>query len=223
MANILSDTSVAIISPLQSIWLELVNRLPSLVAAIVVLILGCFVAVILGHTLRVVLEKLKVDDYVRKAKLTKAVGHTHLPAVLGELFKWWIIILFLGQAVSLVNLGVLSDLLTRLVGWLPQVLVAVIILLGGLAIAHYIEMKLQEYSKLKGIRTSAKLLKWVVMIASALIALDYIGVNVSLANNLIMIVVGAVALGVALALGIGLGLSLKKESQDVINSLKKNF
>ena len=62
MPGIFTETSVAIISPLQAIWVKIIENLPDLVAAAIVLIIGCFVAVILGHALRVVLEKLKLDD-----------------------------------------------------------------------------------------------------------------------------------------------------------------
>ena len=87
MAGILYETTQGIITPLGQIWQSIANQLPGLVGAIVVLILGCFVAVILGHAVRVVLEKLRVDEYVRKAHLTKTIGHTHIPAAAGELFK----------------------------------------------------------------------------------------------------------------------------------------
>src|SRR3989338_3394994 len=128
------------------------------------MIIGVFVAVILGHALRVVLEKLRVDDYVRKARLTKAIGHTHVPAVVGEVFKWYIIILFLQQAVELINLGTLSLLLHRFVSWLPQVIIAILVLLFGLAVANYIQMKIAEHSNQRGARASGVILKTVIVV-----------------------------------------------------------
>ena len=86
-ADLITDTSTAIIDPLRSIWLKVIEVIPNLIGAILVLIVGAFVAVILGHATRAILEKFKVDEYVRKAKLTKAVGHTHVPAIVGEIVK----------------------------------------------------------------------------------------------------------------------------------------
>ncbi|MBI2109623.1 hypothetical protein HYT58_00420 [Candidatus Woesearchaeota archaeon] len=213
-----------VISPLQALGFELVQGLPNLVIAIIVLIVGCFVAVILGHFLRLVLEKLKVDDYIKKAHLTKTAGHTHVPAIAGELFKWWIIILFLQQAVELINLGVLSDYLARFVNWLPSVLVAVVILLFGTAVAHYIHFKLEEHSRLTGIRTAARILKAVIWVIVVLIALDVIGVNIDLASDLVKIVVTAIAAGIALAFGLGFGLgAFRQESGKIYNDIKRNF
>lgn len=223
MANLLTETTVAILSPLQQLWLEAVRVVPNLVGAILVLVIGVFVASILGHALRVLLEKTKMDQALRKAKLTKAVGHTNVPALLGELLKWFVIIIFLQQAVSLVNLGSLSALLNSFVLWLPELLIALIVFLLGLAGAHFVEYKILEHTNLKGMRISAKVLKWIVVLVVALVSLRQIGVDVGILENTFLLVVAALGAGVALALGIGLGLGLKKEAENVIKEVKKNL
>ncbi len=223
MANLLTETTVAILNPLQQLWLEAIRVVPNLVGALLVLVIGVFVASILGHALRVILEKTKVDNFLRKAKLTKAVGHTNVPALLGELLKWFVIIIFLEQSISLVNLGSLSALLNAFVLWLPQLLVAVVVFLLGLAGAHFAEHKILEHTNLKGMRAAAKVLKWVVVIVVSLVSLRQIGVDVGILENTFLVVVAALGAGVALALGIGLGLGLKKEAENVIKDVKKNL
>lgn len=223
MPGIFTDTSSAIINPLSAIWYAIVDQLPGLVGAIIVMIIGCFVAVILGHALRVILEKLKVDEYVRKAHLTKAIGHTHVPAVVGEVFKWYIIILFLQQAVALVNLGTLSALLDRFVMWLPNVIIGILALLFGIAVANYVKIKIEEHSKQKGMQATAGILKFVIILMFFIIALRQIGVDVSILENTFLLLIGALAVGVALALGIGAGLGLRKTSEDIIHDFRKNF
>lgn len=223
MANLITETTVAILNPLQQLWLEAVRVVPNLVGAVLVLIIGVFVASILGHALRVLLEKTKMDEALRKAKLTKAIGHTNVPALLGELLKWFVIIIFLEQAVALVNLGSLTALLNAFVLWLPQLLVAVVVFLLGLAGSHFVEHKVLEHTNLKGMRAAAKVLKWVIVIVVALVSLRQIGVDVTVLENTFLVVVAALGAGVALALGIGLGLGLKKEAESVIKDVKKNL
>lgn len=223
MAGFLLETSQAITNPLAEIWRAIVSELPALVAAIIVLIIGVFVAVILGHAVRVILEKLRVDDYVRKAQLTKTIGHTHVPAVSGELFKWYIIILFLQQAVSLINLGTISALLDSFVGWLPRVIIAIIVLLFGLAVANYVQLKTVEYSKQKGAVAGGAILKWVIIVMVLILSLRQIGVDVGLLENTFLLIIGSLAIGIALALGIGLGLGLRKESESFVKDIKKHF
>lgn len=223
MVNLLTETTVAILNPLQQLWLEAVRVVPNLIGAVLVLVIGVFVASILGHALRVLLEKTNLDSAIRKAKLTKAFGHTNVPSLLGELLKWFVVIIFLQQAVSLVNLGSLSALLNAFVLWLPQLLIAIIVFLLGLSGAHFVEYKVLEHTKLKGMRVSAKVLKWIVVVVVALVSLRQIGVDVGVLENTFLVVVGALGVGVALALGIGLGLGLKKEAEGVIKEVKKNI
>jgi small-conductance mechanosensitive channel len=218
-----NDTSVAIVTPLQDLWNGIVQSIPGIIGAVVVLLIGSFVAVILGHAAKVVLERLRVNHYISKAKLSKSMGHTHVPAVVGELVKWYIIILFLQQAVRLMNLGVLSDFLDSFVRWLPNLVVAAVILLFGLAIAHYLEMKIKEHSRLKGVSMSAKIVNWVVIIIVLIMALKQIGVDVSTAENIFLMIIAAAAGGMALALGIGLGLGLKKEAEGFVKAVKKKL
>ncbi len=221
--SVFIDTTQAITRPLSTIANEFIQIIPNLIAAIVVLIIGAFVAVILGHALRVILDKTRLDDALRRLKLTKAVGHTDVPSLLGELLKWWIVIVFLQQAVALVDLGTLTEMLDRFVLWLPKLLVAVIIVLAGLAAAHFVDMKIQEHTKLKGMRLAGLILKWLIVIMVALVALRNIGIDVQLIEQLFLYVIVALAAGIALALGIGLGLGLKKQSEGFITSLKKGL
>lgn len=223
MAGILQETSSAIISPLGQIWLAIRDQLPGLVGAIIVLILGCFVAVILGHAVRVILEKLRVDDYVRKAHLTKTVGHTHIPGIAGELFKWYIIILFLQQVIDMIKLGQLSDLLRTFVLWLPNVIIAIVVFLFGLAVANYVKMKTEEHSRQRGTKAAGSILKVVIIIMVIIVALKQVGIDVGILENTFLLIVGALAVGIALALGIGMGLGLRKESENVVQQIKKNF
>ena len=221
--DVLVDTTSAIISPLTTLWGEFSVVLPNLIGAIIVLIIGSFVAVILGHALRIILEKFKIDDAIRRMHLTKAVGHTNVPALLGELLKWWIVIVFLQQAVELINLGTLTTLLGRFTLWLPKLLVAIVVILLGIAVAHFVEMRIAEHTRLKGMKLAGSVLKWLIVIMVSLVALRNIGIDVELIEQLFLYVIVALAAGIALALGIGLGLGLKKESEGFIKNLKKNL
>ena len=213
----------AVTDPLSRLWLEFVSAVPGVILAIVILIIGSFVGVILGHALRVILDKTRLDEALRKMRLTKIVGHTDVPSLMGELLKWWIIIIFLQQAVAVLNLGALSVMLDRFVGWLPSLLIAVIIFLLGLAAAHFVQMKVLEHTRLNGKKLAVKILSWIIILLVAVQALEIINIDVSLFKTVIVVVIGALAGGLALALGIGLGLGLRKESESFINNLKKGL
>ncbi len=212
-----------LLDPLFELWNSAVNLLPGLVAALIILIIGYFLGMIIGHAVRIVLQKLKLDEKVKKAKLVKAVGHTHLSALFGELIKWFIFIIFLQQGVALLKLGILSDLLNEFVLWLPNVIAAIVIILFSLGLAHFVEMKMREHSNMKWMNFLSRLIKVVIVIMAVIISLGQIGIEVSVLENTFLLIVGAFAIGIAAAIGIGLGLGMKSQAQNIVNKWFKNF
>ena len=217
----LETTGTAIIDPLYTLWFSFKSILPGLIAAIIVLIIGYFIALIIGHGVRLLLERIGIDAKVRKSKVSKAFGHTHIPNLAGTVIKWYIFVIFLQVAVDLLSLGTLSLLLDRFVRWVPDLLAAVIIFIFGIAIAHFIEMYVNEHSKMRGAGLAGSLLKMTIFIITAIIALKQIGIEISLLENLVIIFVGAMAVGLAIALGISLGTSLKNDGAKWIDDFKK--
>lgn len=211
------------LQPLYNLWQNFVSIFPSIVVAILLLVLGYFIAWAIGHAVKWLLDKAGLDNLVKKSGLTKEVGHTHVPNLLGELVKWFVFIIFLQVAVEVLNLNTLSNLLGDFVRWLPNVLFAVIIFFAGVALAHYIGIKIREHTKMRGMLVAAGILKVVILYLVLVIALHQIGINVSILENSFMILLGALGLGFALAMGIGLGLGLKDHAGDLVDSVRKNF
>ena len=216
----LSLASSVILDPLITLWNSFVSILPGLLAAIVVLIVGYFVAFLLGHGLKVLLEKLGLNRWLYQSAVSKAIGHTNVAAFLGEILKWYVFVIFLQVAVDLLQLGTLSNLLNTFVMWLPNVIAAVIIVFVGVALSHYIEMRIKAHTKMKGMNLSALLAKAVVLFLVAIVALKQIGIEISILENSFLIIIAALGLGIAIAIGIGFGSSLKGSSQRIIKSLK---
>jgi len=217
----LAQAGAVILNPLVTLWNSFVNMLPGIIAAIIILIIGYFVAYLLGLGLKALLEKLGLNKWIQKSALSKSMGHTNVAAFLGEILKWYVFIVFLQVAAEVLELGTLSDLLMQFVLWLPHVIAAVIIVFVGVALAHYVEIKIKEHSKMKGINIGAYFVKLVIILIAAIIALEQIGVQVKIIENAFLIIVGAIGLGFAIAIGIGLGNALKGPSQKWLESLKK--
>ena len=218
-----SQTGEMILNPLYTLWIRIVDVVPSLVAAIIVILIGWFIALILGHAVRVILEKLRIDDKIRKSKMTREIGHIHLPKIFGEITKWYIFIIFLQVGVSLLSLGTLTSLLDSFVRWLPNLIAAALIVLFGIYIIHILEAKMLEHSKVKGTHLITKIVKTVLVILITIVALKQVGLQVTILENTFLLIVGAFAIGLAVAFGIALGLGLKDSAVKMVKNFKKNF
>lgn len=219
----LTQTGSLILDPLYTLWYSFVGILPSLIVAILILILGYAVAYLIGHVVKVILEKLGVSKQVKKAALTKAVGHTNVPSLAGEIVKWFVFLIFLQVAVSILNLSTLSAWLDMFVKWLPNLLVAIIIFFVGIALAHYIDIKIREHTRMKGMHAVSAVVKVVIIFLVLVIGLQQIGVEVNILENAFLIILSAIGLGFALALGIGMGLGLRKEAEGVVKKVTRKL
>jgi|SRR3989344_3058254 len=214
-------TGSLILNPLISLWAGFINILPGIVAAIIILIIGYFVALGLGHLVRMILEKAGLNSYMERHKMASVVGHIRASHVFGEIVKWYVFIIFLQAAVDLLNLGTLSTVLNEFVLWLPNVIVAAVVIIFGIGLAHYVSLKVEEHTEMKGTRFLSRLLKIVIIFMVVMVSLSQIGVEVGLIENTFLILIGALAIGIAIALGIGLGKLMTVNGKKIMKDLEE--
>ena len=213
-------TGSLILNPLLSLRSGFINVLPGIVAAIIILVIGYFIALGLGHLVKILLEKAGLNSYMEKHKMATVVGHIRVSNVFGEIVKWYVFVIFLQAAVDLLSLGTLSSVLNNFVLWLPNVIVAAVVIIFGVGVSHYIGMKIDEHTEMKGTRFLSRLLKIVIIVMVIVISLSQIGVDVSIIENTFLILIGAFAVGIAKALGISLGKSVTFNSKKIVKDIE---
>lgn len=214
------STGAALIDPLEQLWNGFAVALPGIVAALVIIIVGLIVGSAVGLLVKKLIEHARLDLHLKKAGM--AVGFIHLASVIGSLVKWYIFAVFLIPAAEQLNLGVLSELLQRFALWLPNAIAAIAILVFGVIGSDFIADRML-HAKRSGVKLLSEIVRWVLIIYVVLIALDQVGVNVSLATNTALILVAALATGLALAFGIGFGFAFKDEAKGMIKHLKRRW
>jgi len=209
----------AVANPFIVLWNSFMNTAPGVLAAIVVILLGFVVAHLVYALLVKLFEKAKLDKWlVEKTRLHKTIGDMKISHLLAVMMRWFIFVLFLPPAATLLKLDMLSVFLLDVAYWIPKLIIAVVILIGGLIVANYVAEKMHE-TKAKSIGIFAEIAKFIIIIAVAIMALDQIGVNVRLAENSFLIILA----GIMLALAIAFGLGMKEEAGDIVKRLKKRL
>jgi hypothetical protein len=193
-----------------SLFAGLVQFVPNLLAAIVIFIIGWLVGAGLGRLVAQVVATLKVDQALRAAgveKIVERAGFTlNSGKLLGELVKWFFIIVFL---VASLNVLGLTDVTTFLTGtvltYIPQVIVAVLILLVAAVLAEAADRVVSGSARAANINAAGLLgtiARWAIWIFAILAALDRLGVS-PLVQTLFTGVVVAFSLAFGLAFGLG--------------------
>ena len=217
----ITATGQLILNPFVQLANSFIEILPGLIVAIILIIIGWFVALGIGKLVQYVLERAGLDKMMSGSKFSGSVGHTSLSDVFGEITKWFVFLVFLPQALITLRLGVLSDLIVRFVIWLPNLLLGAIVVIFGVALAHFVGMKIEEHTSMKGVRLLSKIVKAALVIVVTIVALDQIGVDVSLVKSLILIVVATFSVAFAIAFGIGVSKGFQKESNSIVKSIKE--
>jgi len=219
-SDFLSDTGEAITNPLINLWNSLVDVLPGIVAAIIVIIIGYIISGAIGWVVRSALQKTKLDEKIEESGRGDSIGHLQLSSFFGKVIKWYVFIAFLVPAAEMLQLGTLSDLLRELVLWLPQLIAAAIIVVFGLIAADFVADKIHDM-KGKWVHGVSLFVRLLIIFFIVDIALKEVGIAVEIAESTFLILLGGVVLAGSLAFGLGFGLGgLKTESSKMIASMK---
>lgn len=185
---------------------RVIDFLPQLLAALLILLIGYIIAKVLGRLTRKGLNKLRLDRAMHNSPAGNTISRfVESPsALLGNVVFWLVFIGAISLAISALNLPVLNDLLTALYSYLPNILAAILIFVVASAIsagsAAFVQRVMGRTAMAKLIAT---VIPVVVMSLAAFMILNQLGIARDIVNILFTAIVGSAALGLALAFGLG--------------------
>jgi small-conductance mechanosensitive channel len=208
------------------LWAKLVTYLPNLIAALIILILGILVAKAVEKLVQKVIEAIKVDDLIKKINIVKHIEEAGTKVtfslIIAWLVKWFIYIVLLVAISEILQLGQFTTFLSDVALYVPNVIIAVLILVVGLILGNFIEgliVKILVSVKTKLAALIARIAKWSIVIFAILAALTQLQVAPYLINTLFTTIAFAIALAAALAFGLG----GKDAAKDVIDEIKRDL
>ncbi len=195
----------------QEVWFGVASFIPSFVAAIVLFLVGWLIAVILGRLVAQVVRTIKLDTALKAAGFDKVVekgGFTlSSSGFLGALVKWFFIVVSLVAALDILGLKVVTAYLGSIVlNYLPNVIVAALILLVSVVISQAIMKLIVSTAKAAGL-TSANILgqiaRWAILVFAFMAALDQLQILSAFIQPLFIGVIAALSLALGLSFGLG--------------------
>ena len=194
----------------KNLWLGVVGFVPNLVVAIVIVLLGWGIGALLGRIVSQVMKAIKVDEALRRAGvedfLNKGGISLNSGSFLGALVRWFVILVFLVGALEVLQLSQVTVFLKDILNYLPQVIVAVLILIAAGLVADAMK-KVVLSSAMTAEITSAKFLatitKWVIWVFAILVTLSQLGIAAGFVQTIFTGLVVALSLGLGLAFGLG--------------------
>jgi small-conductance mechanosensitive channel len=204
------DPKELFLEPLRSSGEKIVSLLPSLVGALVILVLGWLVAKILKAALVKVLVAVRLEKLSARSGLSRFLSRGDirhsLADILGTVFFWIVFLFFVDLAADVLQLTLISDLIDKIISFIPDLIAAVLIILIGVLLSSFFKgvIKVTASSRALAHRELlAKIVQYLIIFFAVAVALEQLGVATQILVNSVLIIVGAIALGLALAFGLG--------------------
>jgi len=203
-------------------WTRLINYIPAFFAGLLIIITGYIVAVVLKKVLLTILAFSRIDSILNKTKLISLREVRLWEAVLAELVKWTVIILFLIPTLETWGLSRATEVLNQFVFYIPNVIIAVIIGFVGIVISNLSADVVRQSVKSAGDSASGSLAVFTrstILFFTILIMLNQLGV----AQDLIRIFFTGLVAMLSLAGGLAFGIGGKDHAKEVLDDLKKKL
>lgn len=205
----ISDWGDAVFLSVSNALNAFLNAVPLVIGALLIIIIGWIIAGGLARVVTGVLRRVGADRLFAEhggrvyGERTRDIKPS---VVAGELVKWLVRLVFLVAAANVLGLTQVSELLNDVLLWIPNLIVAAIILLVAPLLARFVRGAIEVGAGEMGF-SNAPLLGRISEIAivafAVIIAINQIGIAANLVNTLFIGVVAALALAFGLAFGLG--------------------
>jgi small-conductance mechanosensitive channel len=175
-----------------------------------VLVVGYIIARLVARAFTALSQKLGLQVAADRSGLAESMQHMgikrNVPAIIGSIVFWLLMCVFGMAAFNILGLQSLSNAMDKLVGFIPNLLGAVIVVVVGLLIASFLRGVVSTSADRLGVSYAEYLANgcyYVVVLLALIGAFDQLSIHFRLVDELILIVVGGAALAFGLSFGLG--------------------
>ncbi len=219
---------VIVADPVKAMLIKIWGYVPTIVGAILILVIGWLIAKLIEAVVVKVLKAMKLDMASDKAGITNVLAQGDIKGSISELIGavvyWLVILVVLATVLNALNLTIAADILSKLVGYIPNILGAIFVMVLGSFLATFVAAIVRTTASNAGISNSkalAEITKIVLIIFAAIMAIEQLGIGVAIMNLAISIILASVGIAIAIAFGLGCKDMAAKFMSDMMNKMKK--
>ena len=191
---------------------------PKIIGAIILLIIGLIAGKVIGRVvakaaLKLLLKVHKNDDETGDDIVTQTTSSRDSSKLIASSVRWFVYLFFIIAAINALEFEQLSNALTNLWIWVPNLLAFILIIVIGLIIVNFIgkwldqELFKKEFGGSKYVKTGVKVIIYAVIFA---IALTQLGIGDTIIPILVTAFAWSIAIGIGAAIAMGLGFTFKE-------------
>lgn len=202
---------------LTAAFTSFMNFIPALLGAVIILMVGWFISKFVGSMVERLMKSMKVERAIEGAHLSGYLPHSekgrkvNFSAFVGGITKWFVFMIFIQAAVIVLGIEQLTTVINSIILFIPNILVAAIILIAGAWSASFVSGLVQASSS----TTLATITRYGILGFAVIAAVSQLGI----ATNLINILFTGFVASLSLAFGLAFGLGGKSAASDITRSL----
>lgn len=198
---------------LEEAWQDVVTFAPKLLGFFLILLIGYFVAKALSKVADALLERVGFDGWVERGSVKAAFDRSKTDAsdLIGVVVFWTVFLITLQLAFGIWGPNPISDLLAGVIGYLPNIIVAVVILVITAMLARVVtDVLTPTLGAVEGGRTIAKLAGLAILIVGVFAALSQLEIAPAIVTGLFYALLVAIVGSAVVAFGGG-GIPIARE------------
>lgn len=216
--------SVSFSQSFQNLLDTVMHSLPKILVFLVVLVVGWIIAKVVQKAIVMILHRVRFDNFAERGAVGDALKRTSYDAsmLIAKIVYYAILLMTLQIAFGVFGNNPVSTMLNAIVGWLPKLVVAIVLVVVASAIAKMVKDLLNgmlgglSYGRF--IASAASLL---IIVMGVFAALDQIGVAVAITNAVLYAALATI--GAILAIGVGGGAvrPMQERWERILNSAER--
>jgi len=207
---------------LTTMWLEITKIFPNIIGALIVLIIGWIVTKLIVKLIKKVLKLAKInklDDKLNEIEILEGKKlNFDTVKIVSSFVKWLMYIVLLITASDIMGLEIISNQVSALLAYLPQLFAALVIFILGLLFANFVKNGLKslfESMDLSGGKMISNVVFFLLLTFISITALNQAGIDTYIITNNINMIIAAFLIAFAIAVGLG--------ARDVVGKLLNTF
>lgn len=207
---------------LTAIWKEIAEVFPNIIGTILLLIFGWLLTKLIVKVVKKGLKLAhanKLDDTLNDIEIVEGKKlNFDTIKIVSKFVKWVMYIMLIIMALDIMNLTMISEKISDLLSYLPQLFTALIIFTIGLILANLIKKGIKSFfesMELSGAKLISQVVFFIILTFVSITALNQAGVDTEIVTSNITMILAAFLLAFALAFGFG--------AQSAVSNLLKTF
>lgn len=203
--------------PIVGLLDQVINFIPNILVAVVLLAIGGFIAKLLSNVLEKVLKASGIDKYSQYLSV-KGQAEYQISTVLANIVSAIILVFFFVQALATLNLSVLNTIGLAIIAYLPAVISSLVILGLAIVLGNVLAGFIAKSTSSKAL---GEVVRYGLIALAIFMALDQLNIAQTIVQTTFTIILGAVAVAFALAFGLGGKAFAARQLEKLENFLNK--